>query len=560
MKNLTIFSLAIATLALMGCTKTLKPLSSDNFSANPTPLAVHGQKVDAAVTANFPTNYFEKNAVLKITPVLVSDYQQWTAEPYFVQGEKVRDNNPVINYENGGNVTIPVSFNYEPAMDKSELRLFFDVTQKSKQYTLTDVKVDEGVIATEALADAATVAPAIAPDKFQRVINEKYTADIKFLVNQTNIRASELQQESVKSLQQTIKDANADEKKEIEEINISSYASPEGGVEVNTRVASGREKSTQQYLDKELKKNGIDNNTLLTADFTAQDWEGFRQLVSQSNIQDKNLILSVLEMYKDPETREKEIRNLSSVFDQLAKEVLPQLRRSRLTASINTIGKSDEEMKEAYNNDINSLTVDELLYYASTLKNVNDQAQAYKRCLDIYPNDYRAANNLGSCLYKEGQYDQAKSYFEKAASLNKQSKEPLLNMALCDMLNDNLENANAKLGQAAGVPNMGEALGTYLIKTGDYNAAVKAFAQSKTNNAALAQILTGDYSSARNTLSAVANPDAITHYLMAIIGARTNNEDIVTSSLKKACSLNSALANKAKNDIEFSKFNLSNIF
>ncbi|KAA6306842.1 hypothetical protein EZS27_041494, partial [termite gut metagenome] len=57
----------------------------------------------------------------------------------------------------------------------------------------------------------------------------------------------------------------------------------------------------------------------------------FQELVSKSNIQDKELFLRVLSMYSDPEQREREIKNISSVYKTLADEILPQLRRSRLT-------------------------------------------------------------------------------------------------------------------------------------------------------------------------------------------------------------------------------------
>ena len=440
----------------------------------------------------------------------------------------------------------------------SDLLLAFDVQQGKKTYALPRVKVATGVVATSTLADAATVEPAVGHDKFQRIIKEKVSADIKFLINQTNIRKSELKSDELTALHQTLKEAQGNDKLEVEELNISSYASPEGGVKLNTRIAEGREKNTQAYLNKELKKNKIEDFGSLTADFTAQDWEGFQQLVSESNIQDKELILSVLSMYKDPEQREREIRNLSSVFDQLAKDVLPHLRRSRLTASVNFIGLSDAEIEEAYKNNAKSLTVDEMLYAATLTDDVNKQAGIYKTCTEVYPEDYRGWNNLGLCQYKLGDYTAAASNFDKAARINPSSKEVLMNQGLCALLNDNYAEAKDKLGAAAGAEGLGDALGTYYIKTGDYNAATGAFGNSVSNNAALAKILTKDYSGAKQTLAAVAKPNATTYYLMAVLGARTNNEQMVTSNLRQAVKLDPSLANRAKNDLEFAKVNLSN--
>ena len=550
--------MSVGALMLTSCNKKMQPFAADYFTVNPNPLETSGDLVPATVSANIPAKFFKKNAEVTVTPYLVYGDKETPATPLTLQGEKVRGNHAVISYNNGGNATLPVAYKYTPEMLTSDLVLAFDVQQGKKTYSLPRVKVATGVVATSTLADAATVEPAVGHDKFQRIIKEKVSADIKFLINQTNIRKSELKSDELTALHQTLKEAQGNDKLEVEELNISSYASPEGGVKLKPRIAEGREKNTQAYLNKELKKNKIEDFGSLTADFTAQDWEGFQQLVSESNIQDKELILSVLSMYKDPEQREREIRNLSSVFDQLAKDVLPHLRRSRLTASVNFIGLSDAEIEEAYKNNAKSLTVDEMLYAATLTDDVNKQAGIYKTCTEVYPEDYRGWNNLGLCQYKLGDYTAAASNFDKAARINPSSKEVLMNQGLCALLNDNYAEAKDKLGAAAGAEGLGDALGTYYIKTGDYNAATGAFGNSVSNNAALAKILTKDYSGAKQTLAAVAKPNATTYYLMAVLGARTNNEQMVTSNLRQAVKLDPSLANRAKNDLEFAKVNLSN--
>ena len=560
MKKSSLFAIAASALVVLsGCSKKLGEFSADNFKVNPTPLEVVGQKVPAMITANIPEKFFVKNAEVTITPYLVYGNQELAGNAYKLQGEKVRGNAQVVSYDYGGTVAMPVRYNYEPAMQESELWLDFLVNQGSKTYVLPRVKVDHGIVSTATLADAGTVAPAITPDKFQRVINEKVSADINFLINQTNIRATELNREDVKNLHSVLKDAQGNSKREIEEINISSYASPEGGVKLNTRIAEGREKSTQAYLDKKLKDDQVTDFGTLTADFTAQDWEGFQKLVSESNIQDKDLILSVLSMYKDPEEREREIRNLSSVFDQLAKEVLPQLRYSRMTASINVIGKSDEELQAAYAADPKSLTVDELLYTATLTNDNKKKAEIYKACTKAYPEDYRGYNNLGMAEYAYGDYKAAASDFAKASKLNPSSSEIKMNQGLVKLVDGDFSSANQLLGSAAGAAGLGDALGVYYIQQGDYNAAVRAFGDSKSNNAALAQILTKDYTKAKQTLANVATPDATTYYLQAILGARTNNEKMATSNLRQAIKLDSSLAKKAKADLEFAKINLTSV-
>ncbi len=548
-----------ALMIMTGCSKKLNQFQSDYFSVNPNPLEVTADRVPATVTARIPAKFFVKNAQVTVTPYLCYEGGEVSSQPYEFQGEKVRGNAPVISYDNGGTVTIPVMYNYSPEMLKSTLQLAFNVTQGSKQYALPRVTVAEGVVATADLADAKTVTPALAPDKFQRIINEKYNADIHFLINQANVRDAQTKSAEMAALSQQLINANADDRREIEEINISSYASPEGKLDFNTRLAEKREVTTTDFLKKRLKKDNVTEFGELTANFTPEDWEGFQKLVAASDIQDKELILSVLSMYKDPEQREQEIRNLSSIFDQLAEQILPQLRKSRITASINVIGKSDEEIVKYFETEPAQLSVDELLY-AATLYNSNaDKMKVYKQATKQYPNDYRCYNNLGLTQYIAGDYDAARSSFNQAARLNPAAAEPQMNLGLVSLVNKDYRAANQKLGAAAGLDELADAMGTYYLMTGDAASAVKAFGNSKSNNAALAQILTKDYSKAKSTLGAIANPDATTYYLTAVLGARTNNDKMVSSNLRQAVKLDSSLANRAKNDLEFQNFNLSTI-
>lgn len=548
-----------ALLMLTGCNKKLNQFQADYFSVNPNPLEVTGDRVPATVTARIPAKFFVKNAQVTVTPYLCFDGGEVSSQPYSFQGEKVRGNAPVINYENGGTVTIPVMYNYSPEMLKSTLQLAFNVTQGGKQYVLPRVTVAEGVVATAALADAKTVNPALAPDKFQRVINEKYNADIHFLINQANIREAQAKSAEMTELNARILAAKGDSTRRIEEINISSYASPEGSLDFNTRLAEKREATTTDFMKSRLKKDNVTEFGELTANFTPEDWEGFQKLVAASDIQDKELILSVLSMYKDPEQREKEIRNLSSIFDQLADQILPQLRKSRITASINVIGKSDEEILRYFENDPSKLSVDEMLYAATLYENNADRMKVYNKAAQQYPNDYRVYNDLGLTQYVAGDYDAARASFNQAARLNPAAAEPQMNLGLISLVNKDYRIANQKFGSAAGVEELGDAMGTYYLMTGDAPSAVKAFGQAKSNNAALAQILTKDYSKAKSTLGAINNPDAMTYYLTAILGARTNNDKVVSSNLRQAVKLDRSLATRAMNDLEFKNFNLSTI-
>lgn len=551
------FSMLLGSaLMLTGCGKKMNQFAADYFSTNPNPLEVVGQNVPATVTGNIPPKFFVKNATVTVTPYLTFDNTELAGNSMTFQGEKVRGNNRVISYDNGGTVTIPVNYVYKPEMQRSELYLGFTVDQKGKQYVLPRVKVADGIVATAALADAGTVDPATAADKFQRVINEKYKADILFLINVANLRENQLNSADMKAWNEQVAAANADDRREIKELNIESYASPDGPYDFNAKLAEKRETNTKGYLEKKLKKDNITEFGELTANFTPEDWEGFQKLVSESNIQDKDLILSVLKMYQDPEIRDREIRNMSNVFDELAETILPRLRYSRLTASIDVIGKSDDELNKAFDKDPSSLTVDEILYTATLTDDLNRKKAIYTAATKYFPNDYRGFNNLGMVLYQQGNFDGAMSNFKNAARLNPSAPEAQMNQGLVALVNNDFKAANQAFGKAGGLSELAPALGVYYLQQGDVNAAVKAFGNDKSNNAALAQILSKDYSKAKSTLSAIKAPDATTYYLMAVLGARTNNEQMVKSNLQQAIKLDNKLAKQAANDLEFARFNL----
>lgn len=541
-----------------GCNKQQQPFSSEYFSTDPTPLVTVGQNVEAEITGRIPAKFMVKNAKVTTTPVLTWTDGQVAGQPVVFQGEDVKANGQMVP-QTGGKVMIPFLVAYTPEMQSSDLYLDFTVDQNGKIYNLPRVKVGYGVNATSTLASPATVEPAVISDAYKGVISEKYSADIHFLINQANVRADQTDQQAYIDLNKQLIEANQDPNKEIVGISISSYASPEGSLAFNTQLAEKREQNTTALMENQLQKDNITEFGELTSSFTPEDWEGFQQLVEKSNIQDKELILSVLSMYKDPEEREREIRNLSSVFNELAEQILPQLRYSRIQATINVIGRSDMELINLYNTDPSKLSVDELLYIATLTDDNTKKMEVYKKATELYPNDYRAFNNLGATQYKAKEYTAAKNSFERASSLNPQAKEADMNKGLIYMLDGNWTQANESLGAAAGVPENKDALGVYYLSQGELSKANVAFGDSKTNNAALAQILSKDYSAARNTLSSIQHPDATTYYLTAILGARTNNETMVMSNLREAVRLDPSLLTRARKDLEFKNYNLSSL-
>ncbi len=544
--------LMACVVVLSSCGSKMGELSSDYFTVTPQVLEAQGGQVEATINGKFPEKYFNKKAVVEVTPVLKWNGGEVEGQSATFQGEKVEGNDQTISYKLGGNYIMRTSFDYVPEMAKSELYLRFKATAGKKTIDIPEVKIADGVISTSELVSQTleSATPATGDDAFQRIIKEKHDANIMFLIQQANVRASELKK--AKEFGEEVKGINDAANKKISNIEISAYASPDGSLELNTGLAERRQDNTAKVINRDLKKAKI--NATIDTKYTAEDWEGFQELVSKSNIQDKELILRVLSMYKDPEQREQEIKNISSVYETLADEILPQLRRSRLTLNYEIIGKSDEEIASLADSDYKQLNIEELLYAATLTNDPTKKEAIYTKATQLAPNDFRAYNNLGKLAYQAGDLNKAESYLKKAVSLKSDAPEANMNLGLIALAKGDKAAAETYLGKAAGAKGLNEALGNLYIAQGQYAKAVSSFADTKSNSAALAQILAKDYNKANSTLAAIENPDAYTDYLKAVIGARTNNNTMVISSLKAAIAKDATLAKKAATDLEFAKY------
>lgn len=553
-KNSYLIMSVAAVTALTSC-KKLGDLSADNFTVTPTPLEAVAGQVPTTIDGKFPEKYMKKKAVVTVTPVLKYEGGEAKGQSATFQGEKVEGNDQTIAYKAGGTYTMKTIFDYVPAMQKSDLYLQFDAKVGKKTVSVPEVKVGYGVLATSALLGKtlASTNPSLAPDAYQRIIKEKQEANIKFLIQQANLRSSELNSTSMKDFVKMLKQINDEkETKALKNIEVSAYASPDGALDLNTRLAEQRQNNSEKYLQKQLKSNKM--KTEVDTKYTAEDWDGFQELVSQSNIQDKDMILRVLSMYKDPEEREKQIRNMSAVFKELADQILPELRRARLTINYEIIGRSDEQIVDQYKNDASKLSVEEMLYGANLMTNAADKEAWYQKTTQLYPNDYRAYNNLGLLAYQKGDLTAAENYFNKATSLKSDASEANANLALIAMNKGDIKSAETYMGKASGANNFNEIMGNLNIAKGSYQQAASNFNGVNTNSAALAQILNKDYASAKTTLNNVKNADAYTSYLKAIVAARTNDAAGVNSNLKDAISKDASLKDYATKDLEFASY------
>ncbi|MBO7045803.1 MAG: tetratricopeptide repeat protein [Prevotella sp.] len=545
---------AATVLFLSSCSSKLGVLSADNFTVTPNPLETQAGTVPATINGHFPEKYMQKKAVVTVIPELrYSNGQTVQGNSATFQGESVLGNDQTISYRLGGNYTMKTTFAYADD-NKADMYLTFDARIGKKSVKVPAVKVAEGILATSELykQTLGTAQAAIAPDAYQRITQQKQEANIKFLIQQAVLRKSELKNNSVQEFVRMLERINADrEGLRLDHVEVSAYASPDGGFSINDKLANERQKVSEQYVNEELKKINLD--AAVDAKYTAQDWEGFQELVKSSDIQDKDVILRVLSMYKDPQEREQQIKNISAAFRELADGILPQLRRARLTINYETVGRSDEQILQQIKDDATQLSIEELLYGAALKNDLNAQEDIYKLATEIYPRDARAFNNLAAIQYARGNYDAARQYIQKAQALGTALPEVRANLGMLALKQGDVKAAEQLIAGATGANGLDEVLGNLHLAQGNYAQAEQDFAETYSNSAALAQILNKNYASAAVTLKYVKNPDAMTDYLKSILSARMGNADDADEALRAALAKDPSLSRYANNDLELKK-------
>ncbi len=559
MKKAQLFLMSAAALALTSCSGKLGALSADNFTVTPNPLESQAGKVAATINGSFPQKYMKKKAVVTVTPELrfqtAQGLQAVQGESATFQGEKVRGNDQTISYQVGGRYAMKSIFSYRPEMEQSELYLTFDARVGNKTVKVPAVKVADGVLATSELykRTLTSAQPALAQDAFQRIISQKQDANVKFLINQANLRRTELQNNSVQEFVRLLNDiSNSQQSLRLNDVEVSAFASPDGGYQINDRLAGQRQDAAAAYVKQQMKKANA--TAPLDTKYTAEDWEGFQELVQASNIQDKDVILRVLSMYQDPEEREAQIKNISSAFRELADGILPQLRRARMTINYDVVGRDDQQIKDQLTADASKLSVEELLYAATLYDNDPAKAeQAYKKAAELYPKDARAFNNMALMQYAKGNYTEAAEWLDKAVKTGTVLPETCANLGLLSLQAGDMQMAEQFISKATGANGLSEVLGNLHLAQGQYALAEQDFGKLATNSAALAQLLNKNYQAAAQTLSQVKNADATTDYLKAILNARTGNNSAAAQALAAAVAKDPSLAAYAAKDLELLK-------
>jgi len=555
---------------LSGCAglqKMKKNASQIRFNVTPEVLEAQAGEVDITLDGRFPPKYFNKKATMVATPVLHHEGGETDFEPVMLQGEKIEANHKVISFSNGGNFSYKESTAYKDIMASSDLILKITASKGNKSVDFEPIKVADGVIATSELLviKPKPIAGVIREknttskydpyiDEFQRIVPDELMADIHYLINRSNLRREEVSAEDVAKLEEYTKKAASDVRKDLKGVEVTAYASPDGKIDFNTDLAADREKTSTGYFSEALEKAGVE--TGLKTRYTPEDWQGFKELMEQSNIQDKELILRVLSMYNDPEVREREIRNLSSAFTAVAEEILPRLRRAKITTKVDLIGKTDAEITSLADSDPSALNPAELLYAATMTENLNKKLAIYRSFIELFPEDWRGPNNAGMVLVLQNKFEEAGPLFEKAEQLK--NDEPVIknNLGVVAFAKGDTQKAEELFGAAAGA---GKAvnynLGLVSVKKANYDKAVRYFRKEADVNTALAKILSGDNNGALKDLERIENPDCYyKEYLKAVIGARTAKDNLLFESLGNAVQINPDLKTKAKVDQEFARY------
>lgn len=549
MKKKSIFQIALGTAVVVavGCSspsKMLKEAASVRYNVTPDPLEMKGDSVEISVNVVYPAKFFNKNAVMELTPVLKSDKASESYKTVTLQGEKVQGNGGVISFA-GGSYTYTGKVPYSDDLLQSELMVDSKVTVKKKSVNLPSAKIADGVLATASLLKNDAL-PIVSENQFKRAEVLTSESEIVFQINNASVRSNELSKQSMKDMKSFAKNTEKDTTITLKGVEIVGYASPDGPEDNNENLAKNRQAAAEKALKGSVKGT-------FTSNYMAEDWDGFRQLMESSSIQDKDAILNVLSQYSDPVVREAEIKKMGVVYQEIADKILPQLRRSKIVVSAEKVGKSDEVLLQAGlgKSDV-KLTEDEYLFAATIAENANDAETILKNGATAYSNSWKIVNNLGCQQMEDGKLDDAQASFARADELSDGDKAVKNNMGVVAVKQGDLAKGYEyfEVAQGAG-SEVKYNMGTVKVKEGDYPTAVEMFGSNQTFNAALAKLLAGDVDGALSTANQVEEPDASVDYLKAIIGARQKNFDMIITNLKSSIEKDSAFRDRAKKDMEF---------
>lgn len=564
-KTLRNLTLAVgATALLVGCNglgKMIKKQKTITYDVKPNPLEMHGDSVVFTVSGKYPAKVFAKKATVTVTPVVKYSGGEKAMKPVVLVGEKATGAGQKISYSTGGTFSYTTEkFAYEPGMKVAKVELRAQGAVKKKTKDFTPVEIADGTIVTPLLVrnDEKGIS---AKDAFVKTTPANQTANIYYIINKSDVRASELKSDEMKNLQAFIGTNINSQWYEFKGITVSAYASPDGELSLNENLAKDRAKSGSKALMGEFKKNKNKDQKFgkeeanYTTQTTAEDWDGFQTLMQQSTIADKDLILRVLTMYKDGDQREKEIKNLSKTYTEVAEKILPKLRRSVLTVNVDKKSRTDEMISKLATTYPDSLSVEELLYATTLTTDQNVKVQILQSAEKKYASDWRTSNNLGVALLMQNKVTEAGDAFKRAEGTANGNPILMNNLGIIAAKSGDRRKAMEYYDKASGAgKEVNYNKGIVNVRDGKYSDAVSNFGDYKGFNKALAELLNGNTGAVATTLDASTEKDmAWSYYLKAVAAARSNNAAEVNSNLKTAIGKDGSLKAAAKDDAEFIK-------
>lgn len=554
-------SVAVILTGCDGLGKMIKKQKEIKYTVTPNPIEMHADSVQFSVTGKFDPKIFAKKVTLTLTPVVkYSAGGEKTLKPVVLVGEKATGSGQKIGYTSGGTFNYTSEkFAYEPGMRNAKVELRGEGQVKKKKKAFAPVEMADGTVVTPLLVrnDEKGI---MGKDAFVKTVPANQTTHIYYVINQSNVRPAEMKSEEMKAFNKFMADNLTSPWYEFKGISVSAYASPDGELTRNENLATDRAKSGSNAVMGEFKKNKNKDvtfgktNEQYQVKTTAEDWEGFKSLMEQSTIADKDLILRVLTMYPDPDQREKEIKNLSKAYKEVADKILPKLRRSEITVNVDKKSRTDEQITKLMTSYPDSLSVEEMLYGANLSNDVNTKVQVYQAAEKQYASDWRSSNNLGVALLMQNKVSEAAEAFKRAEKTANGAPEVYNNLGVIEAKNGNRVAAMELYNKAGGAPETKYNMGILNIRDGKYSDAVSNFGDYKGHNKALAQLLSGSAASVKETIDASNEKDmAYSFYLKAVAAARQGNNAEVISNLKTAIEKDGALKAYAKDDAEFVK-------
>jgi len=555
--KINILLLSAASLILLhGCAlkKMVKNVHKINYEVNPNPLEMHGDSVAFLIRGQLPGKFFNKKATIEITPVLSYGDEEMELQKIFLKGESIEEPGIEIPYSRGGTFKYQQKLPYSNELKNCKLSIKSSVSLKDKSEEFPVIDIAVGTIITPFLVqhDEKVI---FAKDEFKKSKNLEYKGAIYFLVNQSTLRKSELTGVHITALKDFLRRCK-EKKYALKRIEVLGYASPEGEVALNQNLSENRSKVSSQHLLSLLKQNDLipeNGDDLIKESSLGEDWNGFYNLMNESGIEDKELILRRLEEKKNVNEKEAELKNLTLTYVDIEKKVLSRLRRTEIMIRTDAKSGSDEDLSTQETPSSESLTGEELLRYAASTKDLQAKGNIYNEFINRYPSDWRGPNNLGCTHFQDNKLAKAEESFNKAKNLTSDNA----------IINNNLGVIKSKKGDRAGAESLFKSatgagsevnynIGILDIQKGEYSDAVGNFVGICTFNSALAFVLNKDTEKAFQTVDCSADREtALGHYLKAVISARTKNKDIVISNLKSAIEEDGKYRDMAREDVEF---------